>query len=105
MSGRGFSFVAGLYSGFLTVRLVLAGPTDSDESTALLFPGTSVLGSSDVPLLDLGPDFLCLLPPEFKSSVSSSFFLFGVALLLVDEDDFGVEAGVVVGLDLDAPMS
>ena len=105
MSGRGFSFVAGLYSGFLTVRLVLAGPTDSDESTALLFPGTSVLGSSDVPLLDLGPDFLCLLPPEFKSSVSSSFFLFGVALLLVDEDDLGVEAGVVVGLDLGAPMS
>ena len=105
MSGRGFSFVAGLYSGFLTVRLVLAGPTDSDESTALLFPGTGVLGSSDILLLDLGPDFLCLLPPEFKSSVSSSFFLFGVALLLVDEDDFGVEAGVVVGLDLGGPMS
>ena len=48
MSGRGFSFVAGLYSGFLTVRLVLAGPTDSDESTALLFPGTNFLGSDDV---------------------------------------------------------
>ena len=48
MSGRGFSFGAGLYSGFFTVRFVLAGPTDSDESTALLFPGTNFLGSDDV---------------------------------------------------------
>ena len=104
MSGRGFSFEAGLYSGFFTVRFVLAGPTDSDESTALLFPGTNFLGSSDVPLSDFEPDFLCLLPPEFKSTVSASFFLFGVALLLAGEDDVGVETDVVVGLGLGASV-
>ena len=32
----------------LGVRFVLAGPTDSDEPTALLFPGSSLLGSDDI---------------------------------------------------------
>ena len=40
------SSVPGLAS--VGVRFVLAGPTDSDESTALLFPGTNFLGSDDV---------------------------------------------------------
>ena len=84
MSGRGFSFGAGLYSGFFTVRFVLAGPTDSEESTALLFLGTDFLGSSDALLSGFEPDFLCLWLLEFKSVVSASFFLFGVALLLDD---------------------
>ena len=36
--------------------------------------------------------------------MSASFFLFGVALLLAGEDDVWVEAGVVVGLGLGAPV-
>ena len=96
MSGRGFSFGAGLYSGFLTVRFVLAGPTGSDEPTALLFPATNFLDSSDALFSSFELDFLCLLPPEFKSSEFASFFLFGVAFLLTDENDVGVEVGARV---------
>ena len=89
MSGRGFSFEAGLYSGFLTVRFVLAGPTGSDEPTALLFPADALFSSFEL-------DFLCLLPPEFKSSELASLFLFGVAFLLAGENDVGVEGGARV---------
>ena len=42
------SSIPGLASVVVGVRFVLAGPTDSDESTALLFPGTNFLGSDDV---------------------------------------------------------
>ena len=96
MSGRGFSFGAGLYSGFFTVRFVLAGPTDSDEPTALLFPATDFLDSSDALFSSFELDFLCLLPPEFKSSELASLFLFGVAFLLAGENDVGVEGGARV---------
>ena len=89
VSGRGFSFGAGLYSGFLTVRFVLAGPTGSDEPTALLFPADALLSGLEF-------DFLCLLPPEFRSSELASLFLFGVAFLLAGENDVGVEGGARV---------
>ena len=42
------SSVTVLAAVVLGVRFVLAGPTDSDESTALLFPGNNLLGSDDV---------------------------------------------------------
>ena len=42
------SSVPGLAAVVFGVRFVLAGPTDSDESTALLFPGNNLLGSDDV---------------------------------------------------------
>ena len=89
MSGRGFSFGAGLYSGFLTVRFVLAGPTGSDEPTALLFPADALLSGLEF-------DFPCLLPPEFRSSELASLFIFGVAFLLAGENDVGVEGGARV---------
>ena len=89
VSGRDFSFGAGLYSGFLTVRFVLAGPTGSDEPTALLFPADALLSGLEF-------DFLCLLPPEFNSSELASLFLFGVAFLLAGENDVGVEGGARV---------
>ena len=87
VSGKDFSFGAGLYSGFLTVRFVLAGPTGSDEPTALLFPADALLSGLEF-------DFLCLLPPEFRSSELASLFLFGVAFLLAGENDVGVDVGV-----------
>ena len=89
VSGKDFSFGAGLYSGFLTVRFVLAGPTGSDEPTALPFPAGALLSGLEF-------DFLCLLPPEFKSSELASLFLFGVAFLLAGENDVGVEGGARV---------
>ena len=89
VSGKDFSFGAGLYSGFLTVRFVLAGPTGSDEPTALLFPADALLSGLEF-------DFLCLLPPEFRSSELASLFLFGVAFLLAGENDVGVEGGARV---------
>ena len=42
------SSVPGLAAVVFGVRFVLAGPTDSDEPMALLFPGNSLLGSDDV---------------------------------------------------------
>ena len=90
VSGKGFSFGEGLYSGFLTVRFVLAGPTGSDEPTALLFPADALLSVLEF-------DFLCLLPPEFRSSELASLFLFGVAFLLAGENDVGVDVGVEGG--------
>ena len=70
----------------------------------MLFLGTDFLGSSDALLSGFEPDFLCLWLLEFKSVVSASFFLFGVALLLAGENDVGVETGVVVGLGLGASV-
>ena len=89
VSGKDFSFGAGLYSGFLTVRFVLAGPTGSDEPTALFFPADALLSVLEF-------DFLCLLPPEFRSSELASLFLFGVALLLAGENDVEVGDGARV---------
>ena len=89
VSGKGFSFGAGLYSGFLTVRFVLAGPTGSDEPTALFFPADALLSALEF-------DFLCLLPPKFKSSELASLFLLGVALLLAGEYDVEVGDGARV---------
>ena len=84
------SSIPGLASVDVGVRFVLAGPTDSDEPTALLFP-------VDVLLCVLEFDFLCLLPPEFRSSELASLFLFGVAFLLAGENDVGVDVGVEGG--------
>ena len=89
VSGKDFSFGAGLYSGFLTVRFVLAGPTGSDEPTALFFPADALLSVLEF-------DFLCLLPPKFKSSELASLFLLGVALLLAGEYDVEVGDGARV---------
>ena len=89
VSGKGFSFGAGLYSGFLTVRFVLTGPTGSDEPTALFFPADALLSALEF-------DFLCLLPPKFKSSELASLFLLGVALLLAGEYDVEVGDGARV---------
>ena len=70
----------------------------------MLVLGTDFLGSSDVLFSGLEPDFLCLWLLEFESPVSASLFLFGVPLLLVVEEDDGVDAGVVVDLGLGAPV-
>ena len=70
----------------------------------MLVLGTNFLGSSDAFLSGFKPDFLCLWLLEFKSPVSASLFLFGVPLQLAVEEDDGVDAGVVVGLGLGAPV-
>ena len=70
----------------------------------MLVLGTYFLGSSDALLSGFEPDFLCLWLLEFRSAVSASLFLFGVVLLLAVEEDDGVDAGVVVGLGLGAPV-